>query len=209
MRVEILAGSDSQERTLFTAKWDVLGPVNKGEKLKLEYRLDENQLLNFRLTLADQPEKEPFKGLIENPLTNIVNPNETRLKIQKLEEDLRTGKIPKSQIPEKVVEIARDYSELQQTEKAISYLKQALRLKNKPDPNILNLLGIYSGEQGDFDNQEKYYRESASVGGSWAALFNLALSQFHRRKYEEAETTLLERSTKHSDSRIYFGCTNR
>lgn len=197
--VEIIAGEEKQERLLFTAIWQVPGPVNKGDRLRLEYLLDENQVLSFRLTLADRAEQEPFTGKIENPLSNVVNPHAKRLKIQEAEEDLRTGKIPKEQVPDKVVEIARDYAELQHTEKAISYLKQALRLRNQPDPYILNLLGIYCGEHGDTENEEKYYREAARAGGGDASLFNLALSFHRRREHEEAERIIKERLSLKSD----------
>jgi len=47
-------------------------------------------------------------------LSNVVNPHAKRLKIEQAEEDIRTGKVPPSEIPEKIVEIARDYAELQQ-----------------------------------------------------------------------------------------------
>ncbi len=191
--VEILAGDSGQERSLLTATWTVPAPVNKGEKLRLEYRLDENQVLEFNLTLDGQPEAEPFVGRLENPISNVVNPNAIRLKIQKNEEELRTGGISKEKVPEKVVEIARDYAEIQQTEKAISYLKQALRLKNRPDPYILTLLGIYYGEIKDFQNEEKFYREAHAAGGGAAALFNLALSQYRQRKYEVAKETINDR----------------
>lgn len=197
--VEIIAGRETQEQLLFREIWEIPGPVNKGDRLRLEYLLDENQVLHFRLTLADRREQNPFTGRIENPLSNVVNPHAKRQKIQEAEEDLRTGKIPKERIPEKVVEIARDYAELQQTEKAISYLKQALRLLNSPDPYILNLLGIYSGELGDYENEEKYYREATRAGGGHASLFNLALSFYNRRKYEDAERIIKERIAMEPD----------
>lgn len=192
--VEIVAGEDSDERSLLRAAWDIPGPVNKGEKLCLEYRLDENQVLELRLRLECRSEEEPFTCKLENPLSNVVNPNTTRLRINENEENLRTGEIPKSEVPGKVVEIARDYAELQQTDKAISYLKQALRMKNNPDPYILNLLGIYHGEKGDYANQEKFYREAALHGFKETALFNLAFAQHRRKMFAEAIKTITERN---------------
>lgn len=190
--VEMTAGETGQERPLLTARWEIPGPVNRGDALHLEYRMDENQVLEFRLTLARQTDAVPFEGRLENPLSNVVNPHNTRLKIQEAEEELRTGQVPQAEIPEKVVGIARDYAELQQTEKAISYLKQALRMKNRPDPNILNLLGIYYGEQGDFERQEKFYRECFAAAGGAAPLFNLALSQYQRKRFLSAKKAIEE-----------------
>jgi tetratricopeptide (TPR) repeat protein len=128
-----------------------------------------------------------------------VNPNATRIRIQEEEEDLRTGKIPADKVPDTIVGIAREYSELHQHDKAISYLLRALRLKKQPDPYILNQLGIYYGEKGDFANQEKCYRESARVGSGDAPFFNLALSQFQQRKYREAQKTIEERMVSIKD----------
>ena len=93
-----------------------------------------------------------------------------------------------AQIPDKIVDIARDYAELQQIEKAISYLNRALILKNQPDPDVLTLLGINYGELGDFEKEEKCYRECSRVSNSPAPLFNLALSQSRRRQFADAET---------------------
>lgn len=197
--VEILAGDAGEERSLMMARWDISAPVNKGDRLCLEYRLDENQVLEFRLSLDNSDQSSPFTGRIENPLSNVVNPNAIRMKIQQSEEELRTGQIEKANVPDKVVEIGRDYAELGQHEKAISYLKQALRQKNRPDPYVLNLLGIYHGERGDYKSQEKYYREAHAAGGGDNALFNLALAQYRQKLYKEAAKTIEERQKIVSD----------
>jgi len=188
--VEILAGDKTAERTLFTAIWEMPAPVGEGDKLRLDYRVDENQVFQFKLTLADTPGAEPFIGRVDNPLSNVVNPHARRLKIQKTEEALRTGQIPAAKIPETIVEIARDYADLQQIEKAISYLNRALLMKNQPDPDILNLLGIYNGELGNAEKEEKCYRECARVSTVAAPLFNLALAFKNRRQFPEALETI-------------------
>ena len=90
--------------------------------------------------MPSEKKSKPYKREIENPLTNVVNPNETRKKINEAEEELRNGTIPKSERPEKIIEIARDYHELNQIEKAVSYLQKALKMKGKPDKYLLNLL---------------------------------------------------------------------
>jgi molecular chaperone DnaK (HSP70) len=190
--VEILAGDKARERTLFTTTWEMPAPIGAGDKLRLDYRIDENQVFHFKLTLADSPDAEPFAGRVESPFSNVVNPNARRLKIQKAEEALRTGHVPSERIPDTIVEIARDYAELNQCEKAISYLNRALLIKNQPDPDILNLLGIYNGALGDEKKEEKCYRECARVS-TWAApLFNLALAFKNRRKFSDALETVRE-----------------
>jgi hypothetical protein len=190
--VEIVAGEAGMERTLLTSTWEIRGPVKRGDELRLAFRIDENQVFHFRLTLVADKDAEPFTGRIENPLSNVVNPHATRLKIQRAEEELKTGNVAKDKIPERIVEIARDYAELRQTEKAISFLKRALQMKNGPDAYILNLLGIYHGELGDHDKQEKFYREAAANSRDGSALFNLALAQHRRKQFSKAEATIGE-----------------
>ena len=80
--VEILASQAGQERILATATWEMPAPIAEGDNLCLEYRIDENQVLEFKLTLAADDDDNPFLGRIENPLSNVVNPHATRLKIQ-------------------------------------------------------------------------------------------------------------------------------
>lgn len=200
--VEILAGEDSEQRRLLTARWLIRPPIHRGDKLRLDYRFDENQVLHLRLTLQGQDDVEPFEERLESPLTNVVNPNTKRLKIQESEERIRSGKVPRERVPDEVVSIAREYADLQQLEKAISYLKNALRLKNSPDPYTLTLLGIYSGERGDRDSEEKFYREAIAAGSS-AALFNLALAQQKRGAFSLAKKTIELRIVKCPDGPSY------
>ncbi|MDR1728925.1 MAG: Hsp70 family protein [Acidobacteriota bacterium] len=200
LRIEILAGEREQERRLMTNIWSIAPPVNRGSALSLEYHMDENQLLEFRLTLEGEDDADPFEFKIENPLSNVVNPNDTLLKIQEAEEELRRGKIPQALQKDKIIEIAQDYFKLGQIDKAIFYLSQALRMVNRPDAHILNLLGIYHGEKRDYQRQEKFYREAHRVGGMGRApLFNLALSQYRQCQYKAAQATVAElRAFDHS-----------
>lgn len=190
MRIEILGGSGADERPLCATSWLIPPPVKKGDKVRIEYRMDENQVLHFRVSMEERPEASAYAARVENPFSNVVNPHAKQIKIQQSEEELRTGKIPQANVSDKVIEIARDYAEIQQTEKAISFLKQALRIKNRPDTYILNLLGVYSGEQRDYQSQEKFYLEAAAAGGGSQPLFNLALSQYQRKKYKEAQESI-------------------
>jgi molecular chaperone DnaK len=184
LRVEIVAGDEA--RPLLREVVRLVG-VKKDDALSIEYRLDENQVFDFSLRLADQPDSRPFEVRIENPLSNVVNPHEVRLKIQQAEEELRTGKIAAARVPDTIVQIARDYAELQQIDKALDFLSRALRMKNRPDGYILNLMGIYHGERGDHARQEKFYREAAAASpADGVALFNLALAKRRLGKLDEA-----------------------
>lgn len=189
LRVEIVAGAEA--RPIYVGTWDIPAPVNRGEPLRLKYLYDENQALHLELTLRDQPDNRPFAFMIENPLTNVVNPHVVRQRIDEVEENLRVGKVASDEVPRVLVELASDYSELAQTDKAIFYLQQALRRKGRPDPQILNTLGIRYGDKGDWERQEKMYRECFDAAPhDPSPLFNLALSQLRRGMATEAEATI-------------------
>ena len=184
LRVEIVGGEG--ERVLFCGVWQIPYLVNRGDPLRLEFRYDENQVLDLRLGLAGSTIGETFSLIRENPLTNVVNPQAKRLEIDRLEEAMRTGKVPREQLPEKLVILARGYAELGQREKAVDLLKRALRAKNQPDAYILNLIGLYYDELRDYEKAAKHYREAARVATWGAPWFNLALSQQKQGKFAEA-----------------------
>jgi len=185
LTVEILAKEDS--RSIIKAVCRILPPVQKGAPLTLEYRYDENQVLDVKLRLSDVPGAPIFTLTMENPLTNVVNPQALKLKIDKAEEELRTNKIPKEQQADVIVDLAANYAELRQHEKAIEYLGRVLRTRQKPDPVILNQMGLYSGELGDNVRQEKFYKEAAKNDPSWnTPWFNLAYVQLANKQYPEA-----------------------
>jgi molecular chaperone DnaK len=185
LRMEVVATSD--ERPLLTKVWSIPGPVNMGTPICMEYRLDENQALHLRARLKGSGEEDTFDASVENPLTNVVNPQPKRLRIEEMEEDLRTGRVPASEVPEKVATIADLYADLGQREKAIEFLRRAIRAKNQPDVYMLNRLAGYYGMVGDWDREEKVYREATNVApwsGTW---FNLSLALKRRGKLDEAE----------------------
>jgi tetratricopeptide (TPR) repeat protein len=152
----------------------------------LEYRLDENQRLDLRMSLNDAPTHGSFSWTVENPLSHVINPGNTRQKIDEVEEDIRIGKIPPPQQVEKFVELAEDYATLKQYEKAIEYLSTVLRVKNAPDAYVLNKIAIYYGNLGDYEREEKFYRVAARASSWTGPWFNLALLQQQRKKYPEA-----------------------
>jgi molecular chaperone DnaK (HSP70)/tetratricopeptide (TPR) repeat protein len=191
LRVEIRGGTGDQERHLFSSTWTLEPPVNGGARLLLEYRLDENQVLSLRMRLAEGSAESFFETQVENPLTNVVNPNTALLEIQEAEERLRSGEVPKDAQVDLIVEIARNYEKIGQVEKAISYLKQALRRRNSPDVGILNLLGTYCGRIKDFSSEEQYLRAAIRAGDEDVAPFNLALALQRRGDMRAAREHLL------------------
>ena len=175
LRVEIFGGDESR---LLLSELVTLVSVEKGDPLQVEYRLDENQAFDFALRLANYPDARSFEVRVENPLSNTVNPHAIRLKIQESEENLRAGKVEQETLPQAIVELAKQYAEIEQLDKAVSYLNRALRMLNRRDGPILNLLGIYHGELGDTEREERFYNEAAAARASDPVpFFNLALAK--------------------------------
>lgn len=191
VRVELVAGEPGHERLLHGGRWDVPAPVTAGEGLFVEYRFDENQVLEVALGLASDPEGHRYACTIENPLTHVVNPSATRLKLEELEEAIRTGAIPSAEVLDALVEAAALMSELGQRERAFAQLARVLRRKGRPDAAILNRMAILAGEMGDAERQERLYLEAFEAAPGWTPpLFNLALAQYRRRAFAAAHETL-------------------
>lgn len=200
LRIELIAGGISDERPLFKGIWQIPGPVNAGDPLCLAYRFDENQVLDLKVSFDQQGQQRSFEASIQNPLTNVVNPQSSRLKIDELEEQLRLGDVPRQAVPDRLVEIARLYAEIGQREKAIEYLKRGLQGKGQPNTYIMNLMGIYYGEIGDFARQEKMYLEAAAASPNDSVpLFNLAHTLKRQGKMQAAYETLSKALARERD----------
>lgn len=193
LRVEL---RDSRDAVLMSRIWKIDPPVNQGDPLLLRYRLDGNQVLHVRLLMADGSERE-CHFTIENPLTNVVNPNAKRDRIAELEESMRTQALLEPRQREIVEEIALLYADLGQREKSLGLLSGLL--KAGPDLNILNRMGIICGELGDFERQERFYREAARISNSGVPLFNLALSLKRQGRMKEAMVSIDEAIARDQD----------
>ncbi len=188
LRVEIVAGEKA--RLLYGDVWTIPAPAAQGESLALEYRYDENQMLDLRMRLSSAAGSPSFARAIEKPLTNVVNPDVHWAAILDLEERLRTGEIPQPQQPAKFEELANHYVEIGHREKALDLFKAVLRTRNGADAGILNRMATLAGELGDVQSEEKFYREATRVSpwsGSW---FNLALAQKRRGQIGAAVESL-------------------
>ena len=181
IRLELVAGMGAEERPLFRGRWSVPPPVSKGEGLVLEYRYDANQILELKLALATKAGTGSYECTVENPLTNVVNPQAARLKLDALEENIRTGKVPKEDLPVALMEAAELMAELGHRERAFAQLKKVLQGLNRPESGILNKMGLLAAEIGDHERAEKLYREATDADPHWGGpLFNLAL-EYQRR----------------------------
>lgn len=189
LRVELVAGKE--QRRLFAEPWKITGPVEQGERLRLEYGFDENQVLKLCLTLARSDAVQEFRAEREKPLSNIVNPHSKWQKVLEIEEELKTASLPRPKMVEKMTDLAQTYAELGQHDKAIHFLKTIMKNRNEPDAWLVNRIGMLYGENGDVEKQEKFYTEAISINPNWhGPAFNLALSQKNRGRLQEAAQTL-------------------
>ncbi len=201
LRVEIV---DFDERPLFCKIWNITSLVNKDDPIVLQYRMDENQVLNLRMFLSGKEAESVFEKSIENPLTNVVNPEPKRMKILELEAELQKGKsLPKEMRLSKMEEAVGLYEELGDKEKALAILKRILRGKNGDDAGTLNKMGILCGSMGDYERQKKFYLEAARVSPWSGPLFNLALAQREHGETKEAKESL-QAAIEREESAPYY-----
>lgn len=176
LRVEVVGGKRTAERALLTSEWVIPAPVSTGAALTLAASLDENQALDLRLSMDERPGVE-FACRVENPLSHVVNPLSTRVRLEELEEKIRTGRFPQEIVSAKLIEVAELCAELGQNERALALLGRVLRASSRPRSDLLHRMALLAGMLGDWQKEEKLYREAADLNrGSGASLFNLSLS---------------------------------
>jgi len=191
LKVEIVARDAGEQRILMSEHWEIPAPVRAGEKVRVESRFDLNQTLKLRLIHLERDDVPMYEKQEDHPFTHIVNPQATKLRIEKTEELIRTGAVPATLWREAMIDVASDCAELKQYEKAISLLSRVMRNENKPDSTLLNRMALYAGYMGDQAREEKIYRTAIEhdpdLGTLW---FNLSLVLEKQKKYKEAIETI-------------------
>lgn len=178
--------SASTQQTLLKALWSLPPDAEPGASLTVEFRLSSTQEFLCRAYLSDSP-GSPFECEMQNPLCHVVNPNDWRQIVEEMEEELREKNGGTEEDRDDIVVIARLHATLGQFEKALDFLRHALRLINRPDAEILNLQGLYYGDLRDYQRQERAYLEADRAAPRWAGpLFNLALSYRKQKRHSEA-----------------------
>ena len=189
LRVELVAGTERQ--CLFSAIWEIDGPIDKSTPLRLEYTFDENQVISLHLSVGNGQQAQEMSYRVEKPLSNTVNPHNQKEKALELEENLKTASQSAAQRMDGMVELASLYADLAQHDKAIDLLRAVLQKKTVPDAWLLNRIAILYGEKKDLEKQDKFYREAIALEGDWhGPSFNLALSLKNRNKNEAAAEVL-------------------
>lgn len=199
---EVIGLKDHQ--AIFFETWELPEHVTAGSEIIMEYRVTAGKQFQCRAFLKDHPETM-FENTVENPFVNIVNPGSVRLLIEEKEEELRKKGGGSGENRDDFVQLAEWYAELNQKEKALEFLRMAMNKLKQPDIEILNLQGIYSGELGDHDREEKFYHEADKHAAKWGGpLFNLALSYCNRGKHKEALETIEKAIKKEGETGPYL-----
>ena len=181
LRVELC---DSDDRTLFAERWDIDPPINQGDLLKLQYKMDVNQVFHLELSLADSPH-DKFTKLVENPLTHVVNVNARREQVLQLEEQMRTGNFSAAKKLDVTRKIADYEVELGRYERALSLLLKIERISS--DTGLLIRIAQICERMKDYESEEKYCQQAASRDrSSGSPFFHLALSRYRQAKRDQA-----------------------
>lgn len=157
----------------------------------MEYRFTAGKQFECRASFPKRPSR-PLEQTVENPLVNVANPNAVQVRIEEAEEKLRRREIEGAPAErDAYFQLAKWYAELNQREKALDYLRTAQTRVRIPDPEILNLQGIYLMELGDLERGEKAFLDADEAAPGWGGpLFNLALNFRRRGHHEEALKTI-------------------
>lgn len=187
LRLEI---QDEEEHLLGAWLWGIPPPTEASDPLDISARMDANQVLSFEVRLRARKEVA-YSGVIENPLTSVVNSSETRERIEAIEERFRRREVKASEQRDTFVELTNLYREIGFSEKASDLAQHAVKAAKTADPALLNLAGLTAGEAGDHEREEKFLKEAARVSKGWGGpLFNLSLSQRRRGHLDEALITI-------------------
>jgi tetratricopeptide (TPR) repeat protein len=154
----------------------IKGPVRKGEALQLQYRCDANQVLQLAMRTGSDPDGTAFELEIENPLTNVVNPQELKARADEIEERLKTDKVlDKEQKTELARELADVFAKLGRHEAALEWYRRVNAALPAPSVIILNRMADCADALKDRERVQKLYQAATEVSdwsGSW---FNWAL----------------------------------
>lgn len=192
--LRIIAGQD--RRVVATGTLDV-GGAPKGHRIELGYRFDENQVFSVAARLKGVDGGAELRLQIQNPVSNVVNPNAKLEEREQLIEQLRrTPDEWKDLMPR----IAALCAELSYQAEAIVWLERYQRKQGQQDSWSLNLQGIYEADRGNADGAIRRYRQAAALpGASSAPLFNMALALRDKGQLADALQAVDEAFEKRQD----------
>ncbi|KAB2876386.1 MAG: Hsp70 family protein [Burkholderiaceae bacterium] len=170
-------------QTVGTGTLDV-GGARKGQRIELSYRFDENQVFRARARLKGVDGGAELRVEVQNPVSNVVNPNAKLDEHDRLIEDLRREP---AKWADAIPKIAQLCAELGFHAEAITWLERYQRRSGKQSPWATNLQGIYEANRNNAAGAIRLYAQAAALplaGG--APLFNMALALRGQGKWPDA-----------------------
>ena len=131
LSLKLLTIKDKKE--LKKCSWN-LKNIFEGTPINLEIKYDENYVLKLDASTGIGNNFQYIHIKLDNPLTNIVNPNQLRLKIDEIEEKIRSETINEDGKIEYYDQLSKLYAKIGFKEKSIASLKYII---NSIDENDL------------------------------------------------------------------------
>jgi molecular chaperone DnaK (HSP70) len=179
LAIEILAEG---QRLVGRSLWTLPPPVSTADRLALDWRLDDNQCVELRLSRLEHPDTEPFLHRFDAPIMHRDPGQLVRCRLLEREEAIRNDEIPREAFGEAFEEHARDCAALGEYEKALHFVSLAMQEKGETN-FLLNLRGIYRERIGDRDGALDSYLRAKE----WpTARFNIALHRYRAEDLEQA-----------------------
>lgn len=179
--LRVITGRD--RRVVATGTLDV-GGAPKGHRIVLAYRFDENQVFSVAARLKGVDGGAELKLHIQNPVSNVVNPNAKLEDREQLIEQLRREPAEWKDLMPRIAALC---AELGYQAEAIIWLERYQRKQGQQDSWSVNLQGIYEADRGNADGAIQRYRQAAALpGASSAPLFNMALALRDKGQLAEA-----------------------
>jgi tetratricopeptide (TPR) repeat protein len=161
-----------------------VGGAPKGHRIVLAYRFDENQVFSVTARLKGIEGGAELKLDIQNPVSNVVNPNAKLEEREQLIEQLRRDPAEWTDLMPRIAALC---AELGHRAEAITWLERYQRKQGQQDAWTVNLQGIYEADRGNADGAIRRYRQAAALPGeSSTPLFNMALALRDKGQLAEA-----------------------
>jgi molecular chaperone DnaK len=177
--VEIVA---DDQRVVGRSLWSLPPPVTTADRLALDWRMDDNQCVELRLSRVDHPDTEPFVHRFDAPIMHRDPGQLVRCRMLEREEQIRNDEIPRGEFGTAFEQHARDCATLGEYEKALHFVGMSMQEKGQT-LNLLNMRGIYRERIGDRDGAMDSYKQA----GDWSTTrFNSGLLLYKNENFEQA-----------------------
>ncbi len=183
LQIEIV-DTDNQF-VLFKEVWEINSEVYEGQKIVVEYRMNENSIVEMKLKIKENMDDD-FKCEIQNPLLNTVKPDTKRMEIEEIEHILKTERLRKDEKYKFSNRLANLYDDINYNEKAIELYNMILNSSQGDDMDLFNKLADLYFRINNYEKMEAFYKEGFRKHGWGGYMFNLAIKLKQKNELERA-----------------------